>query len=102
MKPPQTDRRYPSLPHWLAQRHQRREQAGEELRLLYVAMTRARDTLILTGSVTEKKWRTLWKETGTITPQKFLAAKSYADWMGLWFAQQTGAKFSDRKANCQI
>ena len=49
VKPPHTNRRYPSLPHWLAQRHQRREQAGEELRLLYVAMTRARDTLILTG-----------------------------------------------------
>ena len=49
VKPPQTGRRYPSLPHWLAQRRQRRELRGEELRLLYVAMTRARDTLILTG-----------------------------------------------------
>ncbi len=91
VKPPHTGRRYPSLPHWLAQRHQRREQAGEELRLLYVALTRARDTLILTGSVTEKKWETLWAETGAITPQKILAAKSYADWLGIWFAQQSGA-----------
>ncbi|MEI9960987.1 MAG: 3'-5' exonuclease [Limisphaerales bacterium] len=56
VKPPQTGRRYPSLPHWLAQRHQRREQAGEELRLLYVALTRARDVLILAGSVTENNW----------------------------------------------
>jgi ATP-dependent helicase/nuclease subunit A len=85
VKPPQTGRRYPSLPHWLAQRHQRREQAGEELRLLYVAMTRARDTLILTGSITEKKWETLWADAGAITSQKILAAKSYADWLGLWF-----------------
>jgi ATP-dependent helicase/nuclease subunit A len=76
------------LPHRLAQKHQRREQAGEELRLLYVAMTRARDNLILTGSVTEKKWETLWNETGSITSQKILAAKSYADWLGLWFANQ--------------
>ncbi len=88
VKPPQTGRRYSSLPHWLAQRHQRREQAGEELRLLYVAMTRARDTLILTGSVTEKKWETLWTDAGAITSQKILAAKSYADWLGLWFGQQ--------------
>ncbi|HSY75029.1 MAG TPA: UvrD-helicase domain-containing protein, partial [Dongiaceae bacterium] len=36
VKPPTSGRRYPSLPHWLAQQHQRREQAGEELRLLYV------------------------------------------------------------------
>jgi ATP-dependent helicase/nuclease subunit A len=91
VKPPHTNRRYPSLPHWLAQRHQRREQAGEELRLLYVAMTRARDTLILTGNVMEKKWTEQWQEVGAITPQKILAAKSYAEWIGLWFAQQSGA-----------
>jgi ATP-dependent helicase/nuclease subunit A len=88
VKPPASRRSYPSLPYWLAQRHQRREQAGEELRLLYVAVTRARDTLILTGSVPQKKWETLWVENDAITPQKILAAKSYADWLGLWFAQQ--------------
>ena len=88
VKPPSSGRRYPSLPHWLAQKHQRREQAGEELRLLYVAMTRARDNLILTGNVTQKKWETLWAEAGAVTPQKILAAKSYADWLGLWFANQ--------------
>jgi ATP-dependent helicase/nuclease subunit A len=91
VKPPHTGRHYSSLPHWLAQRHQRREQAGEELRLLYVAMTRARDTLILTGSVTEKKWNELGADAGAITMQKILAAKNYADWLGLWFAQQPGA-----------
>ena len=91
VKPPTSGRRYPSLPHWLAQRHQRREQAGEELRLLYVAMTRARDNLILIGSVTEKKWETDWTDAGAITSQKILAGKSYADWLGLWFAQQPGA-----------
>jgi ATP-dependent helicase/nuclease subunit A len=91
VKPPPTGRHYASLPHWLAQRHQRREQAGEELRLLYVALTRARDTLILTGSVTEKKWTEAWQAADAITSQKILAAKSYADWLGLWFAQQPGA-----------
>ena len=91
VKPPHTGRRYASLPHWLAQRRQRREQAGEELRLLYVALTRARDTLILTGSVTEKKWTEHWTGAGAVTPRKILAAKSYADWLGLWFAQQPGA-----------
>jgi ATP-dependent helicase/nuclease subunit A len=88
VKPPQTGRRYSSLPHWLAQRHQRRELAGEELRLLYVAMTRARDNLILTASITGKKWTELWSESGAVTAQKILAAKSYADWLGLWFANQ--------------
>ena len=91
IKPPHTGRRYPSLPHWLAQSHQRREQWGEELRLLYVALTRARDTLILTAAVTEKKWESLWTKPGTVTTQAIVAAKSYAEWLGLWFAQYTGS-----------
>ena len=64
VKPPHTGRRYPSLPHWLAQRHQRREQRGEELRLLYVAMTRARDTLILTADRFGEKMGNALVETG--------------------------------------
>jgi ATP-dependent helicase/nuclease subunit A len=92
VKPPTSGRRYSSLPHWLAQKHQRREQAGEELRLLYVAMTRARDNLILTGSITASKWENLWNKPGAITAQKILAAKSYADWLGLWFAQNADGK----------
>jgi ATP-dependent helicase/nuclease subunit A len=90
IKPPHTGRRYPSLPHWLAQQHQRREQWGEELRLLYVATTRACDTLVLTAAVTEKKWGALWLKPEAITIQAIVAAKSYADWLGLWFAQYAG------------
>jgi ATP-dependent helicase/nuclease subunit A len=87
VKPPHTGGRYPSLPHWLAQRRERRELWGEELRLLYVAMTRARDTLILSGTVTENKWQMLWTKPGAVTPREILAAKCCADWLGLWFAQ---------------
>jgi ATP-dependent helicase/nuclease subunit A len=88
VKPPHTGRRYPSLPHWLAQRHQRRELRGEELRLLYVALTRARDTLILAAQVSDKNWETVWTKPGAVTPQRIVAAKSFADWFGLWFANQ--------------
>jgi ATP-dependent helicase/nuclease subunit A len=100
VKPPGTGRRYPSLPYWLAQQRQRREQWGEELRLLYVALTRARDTLILTASVAGKKWETLWTKTGAVTPQAILSAQSCADWLGLWFAQNQGQspKFDAAKA----
>jgi ATP-dependent helicase/nuclease subunit A len=90
IKPPHTGRSYPSLPHWLAQQHQRREQWGEELRLLYVALTRARDTLVLTAAITEKKWASLWLKPEVITIQAIVSAKSYADWLGLWFAQSAG------------
>jgi ATP-dependent helicase/nuclease subunit A len=87
VKPPTSGRRYPSLPHWLAQRRQKRELRGEELRLLYVALTRARDTLILSATITEKKWETLWTKPEPLTLQKIAVAKSFADWLALWFAQ---------------
>ena len=88
IQPPQTGARYPSLPHWLAQRRQRRELRGEELRLLYVAMTRARDTLILSASISEKKWESLWTKPAAATSREIVSAKSCADWLGLWFANQ--------------
>jgi ATP-dependent helicase/nuclease subunit A len=88
VQPPRTGGRYPSLPLWLAQRRQRRELRGEELRLLYVAMTRARDTLILSGGIAEKQWRETWNEPASITLRKIAGAKSFADWLGLWFANQ--------------
>ena len=93
IKPPQTGGRYPSLPHWLAQRRQRREGRGEELRLLYVAMTRARDQLILTASITEKSWEEKWTAPQPVSARSLAAAKFFADWLALWFAHQrpTGA-----------
>ena len=82
VNPPLSGRRYPSLPHWLfCKQHQRREQAGEELRLLYVAMTRARDNLILCGGISEKKMGKVFLKNGpAISTQEILSAKSYADW----------------------
>ena len=88
VKPPHTGRRYPSLPHWLAQRRQKRELRGEELRLLYVALTRARDNLILATSITEKNWNEKWTEPQAITTQKIAGAKCFADWLALWFSNQ--------------
>jgi len=89
VQPPQTGARYPSLPHWLAQRRQRRELRGEELRLLYVTMTRARDTLILTASVTEKNWVEKWTQPQPVTTQQIAGAKSFADWLAIWFGNQS-------------
>lgn len=91
VKPPERGGRYPSLPHWLAQRRQKRELRGEELRLLYVALTRARDTLVLSATLTEKIWLEKWTQTQTVTPQKIASAKSFADWLGLWFAKNVNA-----------
>jgi ATP-dependent helicase/nuclease subunit A len=92
VKPPHTGKRYPSLPFWLARRRELRELLGEELRLLYVAMTRARDTLILSATVTENRFANMWKGTETLTPLSLASARSYADWLGLWFAHKSAAR----------
>ncbi|HET7625040.1 MAG TPA: 3'-5' exonuclease, partial [Verrucomicrobiae bacterium] len=81
---------YPSLPWWLARRRQRGEMLGEELRLLYVAMTRARDTLLLAATAPRKgnpKWDAAepreWRD------EELLSARCCFDWLKPWFSQMT-------------
>ena len=98
--PPETRQAYPSLPYWLAQRRQKTETLGEELRLLYVATTRAVDRLILSGSASnkaiEEKWPVL-AERG-LDVQEISSAKNYMDWLGPWLAQ-TGCDLSKAGEN---
>ena len=84
VKPPHTGQRYPSLPYWLARQRQKQELLGEELRLLYVALTRARDTLILTGGTSENLLKKRWQETSDLTTATLLSARNYLDWLGAW------------------
>ncbi len=63
IKPPDAAQFYPSLAHWLARTRQRREILGEEMRLLYVAFTRAAQRLILAGSTSDKNIEENWPET---------------------------------------
>jgi ATP-dependent helicase/nuclease subunit A len=90
VKPPQTGGRYPSLPYELACQRQRQEMLGEELRLLYVATTRARDTLILTGNVSAKKFSGQWREQASLDTTALLGAKCFLDWLAAWSAQNGG------------
>jgi ATP-dependent helicase/nuclease subunit A len=83
VRPPGKHASYPSLSCWRAERRGRRESQGEELRLLYVALTRARDHLILAGTVSApkaKKWPSVTE------PQCGLAvlldARCPLDWIG--------------------
>ena len=88
VKPPTSRRSYPSLPFWIAQRQQRLETLGEELRLLYVAMTRAEHRLILVGSVGQKKLDEGWSGLAGrgLGPTELSEAKTSLDWIGSWLA----------------
>jgi ATP-dependent helicase/nuclease subunit A len=98
IKPPETGKRYPSISYWLARRRQLRELLGEELRLLYVATTRARDTLILSGAISSKKLASLRQNQVQPSTATLLAARSYIDWFGLWFSLNVRAENKDELA----
>ena len=60
------------------------ENLGEEMRVLYVAMTRAKEKLILTGSCTDarKKLEGLAdRKKSAFLPYQILSANSYMDWL---------------------
>lgn len=78
--------RYPSLPTLLVQQSLKRQSLAEELRVLYVAMTRAKEHLILSGTCNESKpdqWATRWSShTGPLPPDDILSATTMLDWLG--------------------
>jgi ATP-dependent helicase/nuclease subunit A len=84
IQPPETPQFYHSLPYWLAQRRQKRKMLGEEMRLLYVAMTRAGQRLILAGTVGKNSLENKWpprSERAQSAPE-ILACRNYLDWLG--------------------
>lgn len=80
---------YPSPSHWLAKRKKLRRLMSEEIRLLYVALTRACDLLILTGSTTTKRIQNLQNRLpdGVLTPQAITSSQNMLEWIGLWLWQ---------------
>ncbi|MCX8155242.1 MAG: UvrD-helicase domain-containing protein [Verrucomicrobiae bacterium] len=81
---------YPTLVRKLAQKNNRPELIGEELRLLYVAMTRARDLLILTGSTTQAQWNR-WQNRAflPISAQTIASAQGPLEWLARWWFNHT-------------
>ena len=80
---------YTSLPFLAMKEKKQLENKAEEMRVLYVAMTRAKERLILVGSVKEwEKTRSKWADAQMNSPESMLPeylrarAKSYFDWIG--------------------
>ncbi|ACL76125.1 helicase-exonuclease AddAB subunit AddA [Ruminiclostridium cellulolyticum] len=79
--------KYPSIPKQAIAQKIRIETLSEEMRILYVAMTRAREKLIITGSVNniEKsalKWLgTAQSNDNKFPPHNMLKAQNYLDWI---------------------
>ena len=80
------DRRveYPTLARQAIRRRLKRELLSEQMRLLYVAMTRAKERLFITAAVTDpaQKLEKLQKQSSSPLPPELLAEQScFADWL---------------------
>ena len=78
--------RYPSLASTVVQQRLKQQAMAEELRVLYVAMTRAKEHLILAGTCGETlpaKWIEQWTgHDGPIPTEGVLSARTTLDWLG--------------------
>ncbi|MCL1974751.1 MAG: PD-(D/E)XK nuclease family protein, partial [Firmicutes bacterium] len=84
----ETRRKFPSLAHVAIQRRLHKEAVAEEMRILYVALTRAREKLILSGIVkdiakTALTWHQQVENQGAILSGALLLnEKNALDWLG--------------------
>lgn len=87
---PEKGQRYDNLPLVGVRQAIRRENQSEELRVLYVALTRAKEKLILVGSAPgEESLSALAKQgAGTVSPYDYLSKNCALDWLLLALARQ--------------
>ena len=85
---PERRLKYSAFAYHVIKGRMHRETLAEEMRILYVAMTRARETLILVGSQGPlDRWCGTWSNAATISgwqlPDDFvISAGNYLDWLG--------------------
>lgn len=83
---------YPTLPYLAVKKRMALEMLSEEMRILYVAVTRAEDKLIMVGSVNDysgevAQWSNYLRKSNdlepiTISSYARASAKRYLDWIG--------------------
>ncbi|KHE73006.1 helicase-exonuclease AddAB subunit AddA, partial [Halobacillus sp. BBL2006] len=79
---------YPTLAYHALKQAKKRELLAEEMRVLYVALTRAKEKLVMIGNVAsfekkQEKWQSFADTQGwVLPPHERLDAKSYLDWVG--------------------
>ncbi|MBC7347130.1 MAG: helicase-exonuclease AddAB subunit AddA, partial [Clostridia bacterium] len=80
--------KYPTLAYQAIRARAHQESLAEEMRLLYVALTRARERLLLVGSAHDLAQRAaVWSRAARrqgwlLGPNWLLAARSWLDWLG--------------------
>lgn len=78
---------YPTLAHHALKLAKKREMLAEEMRVLYVALTRAKEKLLMVGCVNDlekrkEKWQSITDhQEWVLPPHERLEARSYLDWV---------------------
>jgi ATP-dependent helicase/nuclease subunit A len=83
-RPPGKRRQYETLGFWMARQRQEKKRLHEEMRILYVGLTRAEHRLLLVGAPSKSAVRE-WMNGGK-RPE---AALSTLDWIGPWLTKTT-------------
>ena len=75
--------RYPSLARLAIAKRQEREDKSEEMRLLYVALTRAKERLFVVGACKdgEKTVEKAQSSAAALSPETLMGASSYLGWL---------------------
>jgi ATP-dependent helicase/nuclease subunit A len=96
----------PSMPKCAIRQKLRLETLSEEMRILYVAFTRAKEKLILTGCIhdtakTCAKWCSI-ADAGeeALSPYDMQQASSYLDWVGPAISRHPSARPIRQAASC--
>ncbi len=90
-----------TLPRFASKIQINRENISEEMRVLYVALTRAVDKLILTGTVDDfTKWHEKWRKE-KLNYINTLSASSYLDWIG-YILNKDDSSYHPEKVNVSI
>jgi ATP-dependent helicase/nuclease subunit A len=98
--------KYPTLAKLVVREKLKEEMLAEEIRILYVAMTRAREALIMVGSVKGlnkqvKKWSTVLSQQGWELPAVLLTrARCPWDWLGPCLLRHRESGLLRKAAGC--
>ncbi|MCA0754599.1 helicase-exonuclease AddAB subunit AddA [Paenibacillus sp. N4] len=84
---------YPSLPYLAIRRAMRMEMLAEEMRILYVALTRPKEKMFLVGTVSDavaklNRWLSSIDGQGSLSDFHIASARSFIDWLGPLAARQ--------------
>lgn len=84
---------YPTLPYLAIRRAMRKEMLAEEMRILYVALTRPKEKMFLVATVADaeaklKRWLSSVDASGKMSDFRVAAARSFIDWLGPLAARQ--------------